>query len=207
MADAPDTEETTTDEDTLVGTEPDVPTMKMALDDLSLADYNPRGITEEAMRRLRASIEAFGLVDPLIWNRRTGTLVGGHQRVKVLRQMGITHADVRIIDVDEAQEKALNVALNNQTMSGTWDDVGLATILSELSKMDDFDETLTGFDPTEIDRLIQQAAYGDQGADEEGITPPDRVLEVVVECKSETEQQQLYERLTGEGMTCRVLTI
>ncbi|MFT5303833.1 MAG: ParB-like chromosome segregation protein Spo0J, partial [Mariniblastus sp.] len=80
--------------------------------DLIPADYNPRDISETALQGLRNSVERFGLVEPIVWNKRTGKVVGGHQRLKVLQQMGELETQVAVVDLNETEEKALNVALN-----------------------------------------------------------------------------------------------
>jgi len=51
-------------------------------------------------------------VEPIVWNKRTGNIVGGHQRLKVLLDMGMREVDCVVVDLDEAKEKALNLALN-----------------------------------------------------------------------------------------------
>ena len=99
---------------------------------LNPAPYNPRKISDDAMARLEKSIEKWGLVDPLIWNKRTGTLIGGHQRLKVLRKRGIAAAECVVVDLPLSREKALNVALNNQKMAGEYDFTMLADLLQEI---------------------------------------------------------------------------
>ena len=91
---------------------------KMKLAELKPAPYNPRTISEAALRGLSASIKRFGLVEPIIVNKRSGNVVGGHQRLKVLESEGVKETQVVIVDLDEAEEKALNVALNNQAIAG-----------------------------------------------------------------------------------------
>lgn len=86
--------------------------------DLLPAPYNPRVISDEALSGLQASVERFGLVEPIVWNERTGRVVGGHQRLKVLQQMGEAETQVVVVDLEEAEEKALNVALNNPAIAG-----------------------------------------------------------------------------------------
>lgn len=93
-------------------------------EDLKGADYNPRRITPRAMKALKASLNKYGLVQPIIWNKRTGNVVGGHQRLEALDAMhrGKPYAlDVAVLDVDEKEEVALNVALNNQSAMGEFD--------------------------------------------------------------------------------------
>ena len=75
--------------------------------DLLTADYNPRTISDQALAGLGASIGRYGLVQPIIVNARTGRVVGGHQRLKVLQAKGVEATDVLVIDVEEAEEKAL----------------------------------------------------------------------------------------------------
>lgn len=86
--------------------------------DLVPAPYNPRTISPEALAGLQASVERFGLVEPVVWNRRTGRVVGGHQRLKALLALGETETQVVVVDLPEIEEKALNVALNNPAIAG-----------------------------------------------------------------------------------------
>lgn len=86
--------------------------------DLVPATYHPREISENALEGLRASLTRFGMVEPIIWNERTGTVVGGHQRLKVLAAAGATTTKVAVVDLREAEEKALSLALNNPATMG-----------------------------------------------------------------------------------------
>lgn len=88
------------------------------LGELIFSDYNPRRITDEALDGLAASIDRFGLVEPVVWNRRTGRVVGGHQRLRVLERRGETETQVVVVDLEETDEKALNLALNNPAIAG-----------------------------------------------------------------------------------------
>lgn len=123
--------------------------------DLVPADYNPRKDLkpgDKEYEKLKRSIDEFGYVDPLIWYKRTSRLVGGHQRLKVLKDMGIDEVDVVVVDMDEEKEKALNVALNK--ISGDWDKDKLMLLITDLQG-EDFDVSLTGFDPEELDDLFK----------------------------------------------------
>jgi len=77
--------------------------------------------------------------------------VGGNQRLKALRELGIEEVDVVVVDLDDAKEKALNVALNK--ISGEWDFIKLKDVLTDIDT-GDFDIELTGFDLDEIENLI-----------------------------------------------------
>jgi hypothetical protein len=104
----------------------------MKLTALTPAPFNPCTITEEAARGLRASIRRFGLVQPIVWNRTSGHVVGGHQRIDALKALGKAEAQVVIVDLPEPEEKALNVTLNNPAIAGEFTD-GLQAILAEIS--------------------------------------------------------------------------
>lgn len=123
--------------------------------DLLPADYNPRKDlkpSDAEYEKLKRSIEQFGYVEPVIWNQTTGRVVGGHQRLKVLMDMGMTEVDCVVVAMDEEKEKALNIALNK--ISGDWDKDKLALLIADLQGAD-FDVSLTGFEPAEIDTLFK----------------------------------------------------
>lgn len=92
--------------------------------DIKKAKYNPRIMDTDNSKRLQSGIEDVGLVVPLVWNKRTGNLVGGHQRLTVLDKLEKSkdyELDVAVIDVDEKTEKKINVQLNNPSMQGDFD--------------------------------------------------------------------------------------
>lgn len=90
--------------------------------EIKAADYNPRKDLqpEDAeYKKLRRSIEEFGYVEPIIWNERTGNVVGGHQRLKVLLEKGAQEIECVVVSLDDKDEKILNVLLNK--VKGRWD--------------------------------------------------------------------------------------
>ena len=130
---------------------------KIPVSQLKAAEYNPRKDLKSGdpeYEKLRRSIEEFGYVEPVIWNKATGNVVGGHQRLKVLLQLGQAEIDCVVVELDEQREKALNVALNK--VSGFWDNDKLASLISDLNAAD-FDVSLTGFDAAEIDALFKDS--------------------------------------------------
>ena len=133
---------------------------KKNVKDLLPADYNPRKDLKPGdpeYEKLKRSIEQFGYVEPVIWNEKTGRVVGGHQRLKVLTDMGITEVDVVVVDMDTEKVKALNIALNK--ISGEWDTEKLALVIADLQGTD-FDVSLTGFDPEELEDLFRDDVKG-----------------------------------------------
>ncbi|MFH5806006.1 hypothetical protein [Alienimonas sp. DA493] len=143
----------------------------LPLSALTPAPHNPRVALkpgDAGWRKLSASVRAFGLVQPLVYNRRSGLLVGGHQRLEVLKHDAAANggpdtAPCVVVDLPDAEEKALCVALNNADVGGSWDGAKLVDLLGELSaealKPDaDFDAALTGFDPDQLDALLMTPA-------------------------------------------------
>ncbi|MCU6603780.1 ParB N-terminal domain-containing protein [Peribacillus frigoritolerans] len=134
----------------------DQETVKMKLDELLPANYNPRldlQPGDEEYERIKRSIQEFGYVEKIIWNKRTGHIVGGHQRTKVLKDLGYDEVLVTVIDEPETREKMLNIALNK--IGGDWDNSKLKDLLQELDDGSN-DLDLTGFDESELEDLMTQ---------------------------------------------------
>jgi len=155
---------------------------KMKVSDLKYAPYNPRKIDDKELAKLKRSISEFGYVEPIVWNQRTGFVVGGNQRLKALRELGIEEVDVVVVDLSDAKEKALNVALNK--ISGEWDFPKLKDLLTDIDT-GDFDIELTGFDLDEIENLITF----DKEPEEDGFDT-DTALEEIEEPK--TKRGDIY---------------
>ena len=105
---------------------------------------------DEEYESLKRSIEVFGYVDPIIINA-DGTVIGGHQRLNVLIDLGYSEADVAVVDLDKYDEKALNIALNK--ISGEWDEEKLQAIFAELD-LSGYDLGVTGFVEDELSGLL-----------------------------------------------------
>lgn len=145
---------------------------------LKPAGYNPRKDLRPGdleYEQIKRSIETFGYVDPIIANA-DGTVIGGHQRLKVLIDLGYQDVECVLVDLDKEQEKALNVALNK--ISGQWDESQLAELLCELH-VSDLDATLTGFTLEELEALLKPTPAGELQEDdfdvseaEQSITEP-----------------------------------
>jgi DNA modification methylase len=129
---------------------------KINIDKLRPAQYNPRVNLQkgdEVYSKLERSIERFGCVEPIVWNESTGNVVGGHQRLKILIDKGVTETEVSVVNLSLEDEKALNLALNKIT--GDWDNEKLAALLEEL-KLTNIDMSVTGFDDKDIENIISE---------------------------------------------------
>lgn len=138
----------------------------VAIDDLKPVDYNPRVELKPGDReyeKICASIERFGYAEAIIVNNDL-TVIGGHQRLNVLKDLGYTKIEVAQVDLSKQEEKALNIALNKIT--GVWDSEKLTDLLSSLDE-NDFDLSLTGFDETELEDLFRVEETGKEQEDEE----------------------------------------
>ena len=136
------------------------------ISELKQTAYNPRKDLrpgDAEYEKLKRSIEEFGYVEPVIWNKRTGNIVGGHQRAKVLQDLGYETITCIVVDLDDLSEKALNVALNK--ISGEWDIPLLTDLLKELDESD-IDVFLTGFDAAELGEMFGEKNPNDLVGDD-----------------------------------------
>ncbi len=133
------------------------------------APYNPRTIADHDLEALGRSLRFFTCVEPVIVNKRSGHIVGGHQRVKAAQAEMIESLPVVYVDLDDPAERQLNLALNR--ISGEFDLEKLAAVLSDLQTAG-ADLGLTGFSDDEIANLVA-------GFDEptNGLTDPDLIPE------------------------------
>lgn len=166
------------------------------LSQLKPADYNPRTISEAAFAGLRESIARFGLVQPIVWNRTTGNVVSGHQRLKALLLSGESETTVVVVELPESEEKLLNIAQNADSIRGEFDPSALARLdidtsdpfaslvlptISDLPELEPFQ-----FEPYELGPSAEAAA---QGAD---------VTICVVACSASTGRR-LRQFLEGQA--------
>jgi len=146
---------------------------KVKIKDIKYAPYNPRKISDEMLNKLKQSIEEFGYVEPIVVNKRTRHVVGGNQRLKALNDLGIEEVEAVFVDLDDAREKALNIALNKIT--GEWDYPKLKDLLEELDT-GAFDIELTGFDLPEIEDLMTQFHVPEEIIEDEVPEPPKEAI-------------------------------
>jgi len=133
---------------------------------LNPAEYNPRKNLkpgDKEYEKLKKSIETFGYIELVVWNKRTGNVVSGHQRLKILQELGYSEIECIIIDVDSDNEKALNIAMNK--IGGEWDEDKLASLIADLDS-NAFDVSVTGFDAAEVEELMDKFYSKDAVQDE-----------------------------------------
>ena len=166
------------------------------IDKLNPAEYNPRRDLKPGdpdYDKLKKSILAFDMVEPLVWNKKSGNLVGGHQRLKVLKELGYTETEVSVVNLSPSKERALNLALNK--ISGEWDFPKLKDILEGLDT-GEFDLEITGFDLGEIEDLMTQFHVPGEGLTDDDAIPE----EVETVCKSgDLWQLGEYRLLCGDA--------
>lgn len=144
------------------------PTMEikeLSLKELKPAAYNPRKKLKKGDKeyeKIKQSLLKFGYVDPIIVNEDL-TVIGGHQRLTVLKDLDYETAKCVIVDLPKEDEKALNIALNKIT--GQWDEALLADLLLDLQESD-FNLDLTGFEPPEIDDILSNVHDKELSEDE-----------------------------------------
>ena len=138
---------------------------KKRLSELNRAVYNPRVDLQpgdEEYESIRYSLERYWLVQPIVWNERTGNVVSGHQRLTVLQNQGVEEIEVSVVSLDDTAEKQLNIALNKT--EGSWDNDKLTALLVDLGD----DAINTGFTQEEIEVLQNEISsfFDDEAADE-----------------------------------------
>jgi len=152
-----------------INIKPEISDIKLS--EIKPAPYNPREITNEALAGLRHSLEKFGYVDLLVVNKRTMRIISGHQRYKILQAEGVETVTAILVDVDEVQEQAMNVTLNNQEIAGVWT-AALIPLLEKLRKE-------AGDDYIALRLKNLRDAVGDMGVENlgDGKTLPDDIPE------------------------------
>lgn len=184
-------------------------TRVVPVDQLLPAPYNPRKALnpgDAEYQKIKRSIQTFSYVDPIIWNQRSGYVVGGHQRLTVMkREFGITEAEVSVVDLSDADERALNVALNK--IDGQWDESRLRDLMLELQAAE-YDATVTGYDDQELEALLGADALGPEDEKDYDTSPQLEGLEfrVIIQCQDETQQRSILQRLQNEGLTVSAMT-
>ncbi len=160
---------------------------------LNPAAYNPRKKLkpgDKTYEDIKRAIGQFGLVQNLVWNKRTGNLVAGHQRLTVgKREFGWKQAPCCIVDLPPEQEKALNILLN-KVGEGNWSTTKLADLLAELALIPTMELTDLGFDESELEALLKKPAPKTQRDPDDAPPPPKN---------PKTKPGDLYHIISADG--------
>ena len=165
---------------------------KKQIADLIPAPYNPRQSTAKQEKHLKESLEKFGLVEPIIFNKQTGYIVGGHFRVRELKKLGIKEIECVIVDLNEDDEKELNIRLNANT--GSWD----------------WDTLANDWEVVDLEAWGLEIPQFDEGNSEDLEDLSDKIksmFKIEVICKDEQEQEKTYNKLIEQNYECRLLTL
>jgi hypothetical protein len=169
------------------------------------APYNPRVMDKHAKKRLRETLRKNGLVETPVWNKQTGHIVGGHQRIEQLDTLEGSDdycLTVAMIDVPLKKEKAINLALNNSGIQGNWDQDMLGQIVSE----EGFEIEATGFERVDLeflfDRGVVDSIFGVQAeAEAPVIQDLEAIRDVGAEADKAQKQQNQQEQARKEAET------
>lgn len=165
-------------------------------------EKNPRK-NADAVKYVRASIEKFGFKQPIVIDSNR-VIISGHTRLEAAKSLGMDEVPCIVADdLTEAQAKALRLADNKVAEFSEWEMNLLGGELGELAEISDIDMGDFGFDLTDLDNI----GMDDEGDNaEKGVNLSD-TYQIIVECESETEQQEIFEKLSGEGYRCRLSTL
>lgn len=193
----------------------------MIVKNLNPAPYNPRKISDSKMKMLGKAMKEFGDLSGIIFNMRTGRVVGGHQRIghldknwpivkeKLVDDNGTVAVgyietpygrwSYREVDWNEQREIAANIAANKH--GGEFDYPMLKDLIVQIDD-GSFDLELTGFDDKDFDKTFGEVAEKIKGFEVGKIQ-----YAIVVECADEKEQSEMLTKFEGEGLKCRLLML
>jgi ParB-like chromosome segregation protein Spo0J len=168
---------------------------KAAVDSLSLDPANARKHGKRNLDAIAASLRRFGQQKPIVVDSR-GVVRAGNGTLMAAKSLGWTHVDVVRSDLAGSELAAFAIADNRTAELAEWDD----EILAQFAEAGVLGEL--GFDEEEVGRLMNQAR-GEMESEE----LPDAKFEVVVECRDEGQQRDVFERLSSEGFSCRLFML
>ena len=172
------------------------PAETVKLGELKTDGENPNKMSKEQLERLKASIQKWGFIVPIITNKDL-LIADGEQRYTAAKALGMSEVSVMRLPVEDVDRRLLRQVLNK--LKGKHD--------KELDQL-------------EYERIIQAGKEDDLKyyliisndklknllSEEKGITFNES-FEIIIECKDETQQEAVYNKLTNEGYSCRILTL
>ena len=169
-----------------------------ALDEIKPYEKNPRN-NKDAVKYVANSIKEFGFKVPIVIDSE-GVIVAGHTRYKAAKKLKMNEVPCIVADdLTEDQIRAFRIADNKVSEIAEWD----FELLEGEIEMLDFDMTDFGF--LEEDDEEPQEEPAKEREDLSGKIG--ETYEVIIECENELQQEELYYRLTEEGLKCRTLIL
>ena len=159
---------------------------KIKINKLKPAFYNPRQISTKQYKDLKESIEKFHLCKPLIVNKDL-TVIGGHQRLKICKELRYTEIDCVVLDLSKEEERELNIRLNKS--GGEWDFDLLSNF--EIEELKDW-----GFKEIELGLNIDKIDNDEEPKD-------DNYIITIVE-DDISKAKELYKELEGRGLKVKI---
>ena len=168
-------------------------------------DRNPRKHTDEEIDLVAASIKRYGWTVPVLIDENA-TLIAGHCRLAAAEKLGLESVPVMVAEGWSDEEKRAYCVLDNQlTIKGEWDGDLLRGELGELQGVG-FDLSTLGFSDKELDELLGGATEEPvDGIEDAPASKYEEQYGVIVICKDELEQTEVYDRLTADGLNCKVV--
>lgn len=177
--------------------------LAVPIDTVSEDPSNVRSHPDENVAGIKASLRRFGQQRPVLVDQN-GVIVAGNGTVRSMRELGHGHLAVVRTKLTGADRTAYAIVDNRLTELGGWK-TELVDALAALRSDESIDEVLTGFSDKDIDQLLARKADGDGDGDAQKVIADSYT--VMVECTDETDQQRVFERMTGDGYKCKVLTM
>lgn len=179
--------------------------------EITLAAYNPRKISEEARKQLKANLKRVGLMGGIVWNETTGNLVSGHQKVGIMDELNKynpqTHENdyklrVEVVHLSEKEEKEQNLFMNNRAVQGEFDDDMLIRLLGDIdyknAGFNSFDMEMLGIadipeelEKNDISDIIIDASEAGQWHKESVVQDNSRLTEIDKVTKEAVEDKKL----------------
>ncbi len=169
---------------------------------------NARRHSDDQVAQIAASIREFGFNNPVLIDADNG-IIAGHGRVMAARKLGMTLVPVlRLTHLTDAQRRAYILADNRLAETGGgWDEELLRVEIETLRDEGEVDATLAGWSEDEINRILGEEPPGDEeGAGDSGDAFQEQFAVTVI-CSGEAQQREVFERLTSEGLTCKVVCV
>ena len=177
----------------------------MATDALVPYARNSRTHSPEQVAQIAASIREYGFTNPVLIDANN-ILIAGHGRVMAAQHLGLpTVPAIRLAHLTDAQRRAYVIADNKLAENAGWDMATLAREIEDLIEFD-YDLSLLGFDPETLEDILpEHFPATDKPAQDKPTFNYVEKFSILVSCKDEANQAQVFDTLQGQGYDCKVL--